>query len=107
MGRFIGVLLMSLVLSLVIVLGFAYSTGGEMSQVEVNARWVVLMAKDAPAAQVAKQVYGNNPPLWAQRLAVLWERADVPRWWWLPLVLIILFYLAIALGGQRQRNRLR
>ncbi|RJX35903.1 MAG: hypothetical protein C4525_02550 [Desulfarculus sp.] len=102
MARFIGVLILSLILSLAFVLGYTYSTSGEMGQVEVGARWLVLVAKDAPAAYVPKQIWGNNPPLWAQRLAVLWDKADVPRWWWLPLALIVVIYIFMAIGGRRR-----
>ena len=107
MLRFVGIVLLSLVLSLAAVLGVAYSTSGGMSQGEVNARWLVILAKDAPAAQAASAVYGNNPPHWAKYLTVLWERADVLLWWWLPLLLIIVMYLFSAMGRRRRRGGLR
>ncbi len=107
MLRLVGIVLLSLVLSLAVVLGVSYSTSGGMSQVEVNARWVVILAKDAPAAQAASAVFGNNPPQWVQYAAVLWERADVLLWWWLPLLFIIVMYLFSAMGRRRRRGGLR
>ena len=100
MVRFIGVLILSVILSLAFVLGFTYSTSSEMGKGEVGARWLVMVAKDAPVAQVPKQIWGNKPPQWAQRLAVLWDQAHVPRWWWLPLLLIVGIYLFIAINGR-------
>lgn len=41
------------------------------------------------------------PPPWLMSLAVAWDRANMPSWWWLPLLILGVRYL---LGGFAHRR---
>lgn len=54
----------------------------------VPVHWAKLLITQDATAQVVQEWYGNNPPAWAMRLAVVWQRANPPSWWWLPILVI-------------------
>jgi hypothetical protein len=103
MGRLLLLLIFSVILSAAILFTV---TGNmlELGEVEVNARWILLVAQKAPPAEVAMDIWGASPPYWARKLAVLWDRAEPVRWWWVPLV-VMAAILLITRSSRRKTRR--
>ena len=99
--RWLMLIVVAVAVSLALVLVITYRNMGEMSQMEVQARWLSMLMTKAPIAQTLQQWWGNQPPLKVQTLAVVWQRADVTFWWWLPLVVIA---VRIFVGGFARRR---
>ncbi len=103
-GRILVQLVAAVIISAAMIMLITARLSGPMSELEVRARWAVLLIKKAPAARVASDIWGTNPPLWAQRLAVIWERADMPQWWWLPLVMLAVRWMVVGIAQRRVRR---
>lgn len=101
MARFIFRLAIVLALSLGLLLFITDRGMKPMGESETAFRYGLLRLQDAPPAVVVQKVMGDAPPQWAMRLALVWDRANVPGFWWLPLVLA----LAIWLVGRSVRRR--
>lgn len=102
-ARLLLLLVVATALSLAMVLFMAHRQMGEMGDAQVNARYLILVARQSPAAQVAGQVFGNPPPPLIRRLAVVWDHAHPFTFWWLPPVLASL----ILILGRFSRRRVR
>ncbi len=103
MMRLVRMLIMALVavlLSLVLLLLITGRNLGDLSQVEIQARWFVLVVKGAPVARFVKEHFGDTPPLWVRHLALVWHQARPLSWWWLPLVMLG----AMVFVGRRSRR---
>lgn len=70
----------------------------------VPIHWAKLMLTQDPTAQVVQEWYGNNPPAWAMRLAVVWQRADPPSWWWLPILIVAVSYVLGRISRKKMRR---
>jgi len=103
MSRLARLLLMALVavvLSLVLLLLITGRNLGELSQVEIQARWLILVVKGAPVARFVGDHFGDNPPLWVRHLGLIWHQAQPLSWWWLPLIMMG----AMLFVGRRSRR---
>ncbi|KMY65849.1 hypothetical protein AAU61_19580 [Desulfocarbo indianensis] len=89
--------LISLVLVLMI-------TDRGVDQDLVPVYWTKLVLTQDQTAQVVKEWYGVNPPRWAMRLAVVWQRANPAQWWWLPLLMIAAMFI-ISRFSRRKAGR--
>ncbi|ADK84791.1 hypothetical protein Deba_1423 [Desulfarculus baarsii DSM 2075] len=76
---------------------------GPMSQGETIVRYAALLAQDAPAARLVQTIMGDGPPQWAMGLCVVWERANVAGFWWVPLVLALIVWL-VGRAARRRRG---
>ena len=103
-GRMVAVLILAVVVTSAMVLLITYRMMGEMGPREVTNRWTVLLLEKAPVAEFVKKYWGVNPPLWVQRLAVVWAKANMLRWWWLPLLFIGVRILVIRTARRRMQR---
>jgi hypothetical protein len=101
--RWLALVAMAVAVSLALVLVITSRNLGDMGTREVQGRYLVLAASEAPAAQAARDWLGSPPPLWAMRLAVVWHHARPLTWWWLPPLVI----LAVVVLGRLARRRVR
>ena len=67
----------------------------------VPLHWAKMLLTQDHTAKVVQEYYGNNPPAWVMRLAVVWQRADPPSWWWLPLLVIAVSFVLSRLARRR------
>ena len=102
--RWTMLVLTSVLICLLMVLSVTWRISGLSSSLELNGKWGLLLLQKAPAAEVAREIWGANPPDWAKTLAVVWERADVPSWWWLPILFIGLRLLTGSYARRRSRR---
>jgi hypothetical protein len=70
----------------------------------VPIHWAKLLITQDATAKVVQEWYGNNPPAWAMRLAVVWQRADPPSWWWLPILVILVSFVLSRIAKKRVRK---
>ena len=104
LGRMLGVLILAVVITSAMVLLITYRMMGDLGPREVTNRWTVLILQKAPVAEFVKKHWGVSPPLWVQRLAVVWAQANMLRWWWLPLVFIGVRMLVIRTARRRMQR---
>ena len=103
MARLVRLLVMVLVavlLSLVLLLLITGRNLGELSTVEIQARWLVLVVRQAPVARFVVEHFGSDPPLWMRHLALIWHQARPLSWWWLPFLMLG----AMIFVGRRSRR---
>lgn len=56
----------------------------------------------AETLDLGDEVVGARvPPRWLMSFAVIWDRSDMPSWWWLPLLMLAVRYLV---GGFARRR---
>lgn len=103
-NRIIMLLVMCSLVALMLLMFMSHRGLGDMGPAQVNARYLVLVASQSPAAHYAAQILGNPPPPWARRLAVVWDHANPIFWWWLPLVLTALILLISRFSRRRLRR---
>jgi hypothetical protein len=70
----------------------------------VPIHWAKLLLTQDPTADIVRDWYGNNPPAWAMRLAVVWQRADPPSWWWLPILVIAVSFVLGRIAKKKTRR---
>lgn len=70
----------------------------------VPIHWAKLLLTQDPTAEIVKEWYGANPPAWVMRLAVVWQRADPPSWWWLPILVILVSFVLGRIAKKKARR---
>ena len=103
-GRMLALLILAVVVTAAMVMLITYRMMGDMGPREVTNRWTVLLLEKAPVAEFVKKHWGSSPPLWVKRLAVVWAKADMLRWWWLPLVFMGVRMLVIRTARRRMQR---
>jgi hypothetical protein len=66
--------------------------------------WAEMILGGQAPARLVQEWFGNNPPDQVRGLAVAWQRAQPLRWWWLPVLLVVLPALLRWLGRRRPRD---
>lgn len=103
-GRMAALLVLAVVITGAMVMLITYRMMGDVGPREVTYRWTVLLLEKAPVAEFVKKHWGESPPLWVQRLAVVWAKANMIRWWWLPLVFLGVRVLVIRTARRRMQR---
>jgi hypothetical protein len=102
--RMLILVILSVVISAAMVMLITYRMAGEMNPREVTYRWSALILQKAPVAEFVKEHWGVSPPPWVQRLAVIWHRANMARWWWLPFLFLGVRWLVVRSTQRRMRR---
>ena len=103
LGRWLLLLVVAVVVSLFLVLLVTYRMMGDMSDVEINARWGYLLLRQSPAVHYAQQLFGADPPMWVREFALVWHRANPIRWWWLPFIFMGLRLITMRWAKRKSR----
>ncbi|MCB2188925.1 MAG: hypothetical protein KQJ78_21095 [Deltaproteobacteria bacterium] len=100
--RLVGALLVGVVVSAVMVLAMTWRITATLSPMQVEMEWTRLVVEGVPAAQTVREHYGDHPPNWARRAAVIWARAELVKWWWLPFLYAGIQFLVKGMVRRRQ-----
>jgi hypothetical protein len=100
--RFIMLILVSIAVSLALVL-LITSRSMDLGETFVNARWILMAAQKTAIAETVRDIWGMAPPFWVRQLAVVWEKAQPLKFWWLPIVIIVLRYVVGSFARKKTR----
>ncbi len=100
--RLLAMAVLSVVASLALLLLITHRNLERLGAGQVELNYALLRAQGAPAAGWVQRLWPGGAPLWAKRLVLAWQRMDLWRWWWLPVVV----FVAQALVVRHSRRRL-
>jgi hypothetical protein len=104
MGRILRALLLLVVACAVSLALVLLITERGVDENMVPLHWAKMILSQDSTAKVVQEYYGNNPPRWVMHLAVVWQRANPPQWWWLPILMILASYVLGRIARKKTKR---
>ena len=99
--RVLGIILIALAGSLALLLLITHRNLGPVPEPNLTRAYMVLLDVKDPAALTVDSLLGPKPPAWAKRAAIIWHRADPIKWWWVPIVFVLVQVLVVRRSRKR------